>query len=167
MEFATCAIARDLVCASPVLSTATIKPQFVRIFLSVERGCGMSSQSSPSDEYASESVVSFAPQAKDNSAKVDELDAAGRSILNLLSKAAGVAEENSRYALEQAQKLSRQLQAAETRITELENDVRYYADRAERAEQWFHKIYSEIEDRFIRQPQEKRQSAFRTAGRGQ
>ena len=126
----------------------------------------MSSQSSPSDEYASESVVSFAPHAKDNSAKVDELDAAGRSILNLLSKAAGVAEENSRYALEQAQKLSRQLQAAEKRITELENGVRYYADRAERAEQWLHKIYSEIEDRFIRQPQEKRQSVFERLGAG-
>ena len=124
----------------------------------------MSSQSSRS--RLDESVVPFAPQVKNNSAKVDELDAAGRSILNLLSKAAGVAEENSRYALEQAQKLSQQLQAAEIRITELENDVRYYADRADRAEQWLHKIYGEIEDRFIRQPQEKRQSVFHTAGRG-
>jgi len=125
----------------------------------------MSSQSSRS--RLDESVVPFAPQVKNNSAKVDELDAAGRSILNLLSKAAGVAEENSRYALEQAQKLSQQLQAAEIRITELENDVRYYADRADRAEQWLHKIYGEIEDRFIRQPQEKRQDGFRMPGRGQ
>ena len=112
------------------------------------------------------SVVPFAPHAKDNSTKVDELDAAGRSILNLLSKAAGVAEENSRYALEQAQKLSQQLQAAEKRITELENAVRYYADRTDRAEQWLHKIYGEIEDQFIRRPQDKRQSLFRTGGRG-
>jgi len=125
----------------------------------------MSSQSSRS--RLDESVVPFASQVKDNSAKVDELDAAGRSILNLLSKAAGVAEENSRYALEQAQKLSQQLQAAEIRLTELENDVRYYADRADRAEQWLHKIYGEIEDRFIRQPQVKRQGGFRMPGRGQ
>ena len=78
------------------------------------QGWAMSSQSSrsPSDQHASESVIPFAPQAKDNSTKIDELDLTGRSILSLLSEAAGAAEETTRYALEQAQKLSQQLQAA-------------------------------------------------------
>ena len=35
-----------------------------------------------------------------------ELDKAGQSILRLLHKAAGVAEENSRHAVDMAQKLS-------------------------------------------------------------
>jgi hypothetical protein len=49
----------------------------------------------------------------------DQLDTAGQSILRLLHKAAGVAEENSRHALDMAQKLSHQLRAAERRIAEL------------------------------------------------
>jgi molecular chaperone GrpE (heat shock protein) len=61
-----------------------------------------------------------------------------------------VAEENSRHALDTAQKLSHQLQAAERRIAELEAEAESYRDRAERAEQWLHKVYTEIEDRFLR-----------------
>jgi hypothetical protein len=88
------------------------------------------------------SVVPFAPG--------DGLDKAGQSILNLLHKAAGVAEKNSQHALDMAQKLSHQLVAAEQRITDLEAEVERYRDGAERAERWLHKVYSEIEDRFIR-----------------
>ena len=61
------------------------------------------------------------------------------------------AEENSRHALDKAQKLSHQLRAAEDRIAELEAEVAAYQDRAQRAEQWLHKVYTEIEDRFLRQ----------------
>jgi hypothetical protein len=50
-----------------------------------------------------------------------------------------------------AQKLSHQLRAAEQRITDLEAEVETHRDRAERAEQWLQKVYSEIEDRFLRQ----------------
>ena len=81
----------------------------------------------------------------------DQLDKAGQSILGLLHKAAGVAEENSRYELDMAQKLSHQLRAAEDRIAELEAEATAYRDRADRAEQWLHKVYTEIEDRFLRQ----------------
>ena len=81
----------------------------------------------------------------------DRLDNAGQSILRLLHKAAGVAEENSRHAVDAAQKLSHQLRAAEDRIAELEAEAVAYRDRAERAEQWLHKVYAEIEDRFLRQ----------------
>jgi hypothetical protein len=62
-----------------------------------------------------------------------------------------VAEENSRHALDTAKKLSHQLGAAEDRVAALEAEVEAYRDRAVRAEQWLHKVYTEIEDRFLRQ----------------
>ena len=86
------------------------------------------------------------------SSNADQLDRAGQTILQLLHKAAGAAEENSRYALDMAQKLSHQLRAAEDRVAELEAEVQLYRDKADRAEQWLHKVYTEIEDRFL--PQE-------------
>ena len=46
-----------------------------------------------------------------------------------------------------AQKLSHQLRAAEDRIAELEAEVAAHQDRADRAEQWLHKVYTEIEER--------------------
>ena len=101
--------------------------------------------------YERETVISFAPAAKSaGSNDADQLDIAGRTILSLLNKAASVADENSQYALDMAQKLSHQLRAAENRIAELEADVRYYQGRCERADQWLHKIYSEIEERFLK-----------------
>ena len=77
-----------------------------------------------------------------------QLDKAGQSILRLLHKAAGVVEENSRQALDTAQKL---LRATEDRIAELEAEAEAYRDRAERAKQWLHKVYTEIDDLFSRQ----------------
>jgi hypothetical protein len=74
----------------------------------------------------------------------------------LLHKAAGVAEENSRHALDMAQKLSHQLRAAEDRVAELEAEVQLYRDKADRAEQWLHKVYTEIEDRFLSQENGRR-----------
>ena len=108
-----------------------------------------------------ESVVPFASTQRSNGQEggADQLDKAGQSILHLLHRAAGVAEENSRHALDMAQKLSHQLRAAEDRIAELEAEVTAYQDRAERAEQWLHKVYTEIEDRFLQQ--EKRRSGTR------
>ena len=86
----------------------------------------------------------------------DQLDNAGQTILRLLHKAAGVAEANSQHALDMAQKLSHQLRAAEDRIAALEAEVGIYQDKAERAEQWLHKVYTEIEDRFLRQDNGRR-----------
>ena len=62
-----------------------------------------------------------------------------------------MAEANSQHALDMAQKLSHQLRAAEDRIAELEAEVGMYQDKADRAEQWLHRVYTEIEDRFLRQ----------------
>jgi hypothetical protein len=80
--------------------------------------------------------------------------AAGETILQLIHRAAGVAEENSRHAVEIAQKLSHQLRASEDRIAELEAEAATYRERAERAEQWLRRIYSEIDNRFLRQRRE-------------
>jgi hypothetical protein len=102
-------------------------------------------------ETDADSVVRFAPRDA-NPGHADQLDKAGQTILQLLHKAAGVAEANSQHALEMAQKLSDQLRAAESRIAELEAEVRLYQDRSTRAEQWLHRVYTEIEDRFVRQP---------------
>jgi hypothetical protein len=84
-----------------------------------------------------------------------------KTILQLLNRAADVAEENSRHAIHMAQKLSHQLRAAEDRIAELEADIAAYQERADRAEQWLHKIYTEIEDRFLGQAEHARRGARR------
>ena len=55
-----------------------------------------------------------------------------------------------------AQKLSHQLRAAEDRIAQLEAEVEVYRERSERADQWLHRVYTEIEDRFIRRAEDNR-----------
>ena len=102
-------------------------------------------------------------RGQDGSASNDvgQLDSAGRAILQLLHKAAGTAEANSRHALETAQKLSSQLEAAKDRIAQLESEVRHYREKAERAEEWLLKISAEIENRLIREPEEKRRQTSR------
>ena len=102
-------------------------------------------------------------RGQDGSASNDagQLDSAGRAILQLLHKAAGTAEANSRKALETAQKLSSQLETAKDRIAELEGEVQQYRERAACAEEWLHKISAEIENRLIREPEERRREAFR------
>jgi hypothetical protein len=122
---------------------------------------------SRSGAYESETVVAFSSGTKDATPDgVDQLDKAGQTILTLLHKAAGVAEQNSKHALDMAQKLSHLLRVAEDRITELEAEVDLYREKSDRAEQWLHKVYTEIEERFIRQAEEKRRvSSLNAAGR--
>jgi len=102
----------------------------------------------------SEGVIPFTNNARSNDP--DQLDAAGQSIVQLLHKAAGAAEANSRQALDIAQKLSHQLRAAEERINELEAEAEAYRQRSERAEQWLHRVYTEIEDRFLQRTDGRR-----------
>ena len=111
------------------------------------------------------SVIPFTPAARSAAADgVDQVDQAGQTILGLLHKAAGVAEANSQHALEMAQKLSHQLRAAEDRIAELEAEVGMYKEKADRAEQWLHRVYTEIEDRFLRQDDGRRGAPQRRQG---
>ena len=79
----------------------------------------------------------------------DPLESAGQSVLGLLERAAGIAEKNIQRAVGVAQKLSQELQSAEQQIRELEEDVRYYRDKADRAEKWLRHISSQIEQRFF------------------
>ena len=115
-----------------------------------------------SDDSESE-VVPFARAERASASDgADQLDEAGQTILQMLHRAAGVAEENSRHALETAQKLSHQLRAAENRVAELEAEVSAYQERAERAEQWLHRVYTEIEDRFLRQSDDRHGTSQRS-----
>ena len=104
-----------------------------------------------SDDTESEVIPFVRAERTSPSDGADQLDKAGQTILQMLHRAAGVAEENSRHALETAQKLSHQLRASENRVAELEAQAAAYQERAERAEQWLHRVYTEIEDRFLRQ----------------
>ena len=113
-----------------------------------------------SNGYRSETVIPLAPQ-KGAGNEVDQLDRAGQTILTLLDRAAGAAEQSSKQALEMPQALSQQLQDAEQQIAELQANVRYHEDRADRADQWLHKIYTEIDSRFMRQATGARQSSLK------
>ena len=90
-----------------------------------------------------------------------QLDSAGQAILKLLHKAVGTAEANSRQALETAQKFSSQLEATKDRIAELEAQIQFYREKAERAGEWLDRISGEIEDRLVNQPEEKRRQVSR------
>jgi molecular chaperone GrpE (heat shock protein) len=127
---------------------------------------GNQSDRGQSDAYESESVIPFGHTPKNGgSNQAAQLDNAGQVIMRLLHKAAGVAEANSQQALDMAQKLSHELRAAEDRIAELEADAQTYHERAERAEQWLHKIYTDVEERFIKRPEEKRRNVLGSLGR--
>src|ERR1700728_1404035 len=90
---------------------------------------------------------------RDNS---NQLDEAGEAILQLLGKAADITEQSSQQAFETARRLSQQLRAAEDRIAHVQADVDTYRQKAERAEQWLHTVYTEIEDRFLKQDNPRR-----------
>ena len=57
--------------------------------------------------------------------------------------------------------LSSQLRAAQDRIAELEAELQLNRDRANCAEEWLSKISTEIEDRLIKQSEEKRREVSR------
>ena len=67
-----------------------------------------------------------------------------------------MAEGNSQYAVNIAKELSSRLVASEARVAELEGrlaelevEVQVYRDRYEQAEQWLHKISSELQTRIV------------------
>jgi hypothetical protein len=109
-------------------------------------------------QFAEDSdVVPFTRARNGAAAGTDnQLDKAGQTILQLVAQAAGIADENSRHALGMAQKLSDQLRAAEDRVAALETELAASQERAERAEQWLHRVYTEIEDRFLQQSDNRR-----------
>jgi hypothetical protein len=58
--------------------------------------------------------------------------------------------------IEPQAKKPKQRVSAEDRVEELEAQVAAYQERAERAEQWLHRVYTEIEDRFLQQSDKPR-----------
>jgi hypothetical protein len=68
--------------------------------------------------------------------------------MRLVQHVAGLDEPRARAATQDAHRLSQQLRAANGRIGDLEAEVRYHQERVARAEQWLHRIYTEIEGRF-------------------
>ena len=118
-------------------------------------------------ESGSDTVVPFAPASENASSDhADQFDRAGQTILQMLHNAANLAEANSQQALDTAQQLAHQLRAAEARIAELEAERQAYQQRTERAKQWLHRIYTEIDNRFLRNDDRRGATAGATRRRG-
>jgi septal ring factor EnvC (AmiA/AmiB activator) len=82
----------------------------------------------------------------------NEVEKAGQNILQSLHKAADEAEATR----DTAQRLSQQLRNAENRIAELESqnaelkaEVQFYKAKMDRAKQWLHQLFSQIEERLF------------------
>ena len=78
----------------------------------------------------------------------DSVESAGRTAFEAIRRAAASADEATQRALGMAHKTSLQLRAAEQRIAQLEAEIQQARVRAQRAEQWLHKIVAEIQQRF-------------------
>lgn len=99
----------------------------------------------------SSDVVPFVRANGEAERSNNQLDQAGQAILQLVGRAADVAEGNTRQAMDKAQKLSHQLHAAEDRIKQLETEVASHQEKADHAERWLHRVYTEVESRFLSQ----------------
>lgn len=73
----------------------------------------------------------------------------GRTIVALLQKAADMANEDCKRAMDLAHKLSFQLRASEERLREAEAEAAHFRDRAARAEAWLVRIHNEVEQMFF------------------
>ena len=103
---------------------------------------------------APEQVRKFAPRRKpgnDSKPRSDNnpTDEAGEALIAMLHEAARLANENRRRLTNLVDDLSRQMQAAEDRIVQLEHDVEHFRGRAARAEEWLLVIEKEIEQRLM------------------
>jgi hypothetical protein len=98
-----------------------------------------------------EKIIPFAPLHKEPRSDGDPVDRSGQAIVGMLQEAVEVAKQNCDRAMDIAHKLSLQLRAAEDKVAQLEGDVRYYQERAVRAEKWMLRIQQEIEEKFFRE----------------
>ena len=107
----------------------------------------------PGQKHSGENpeVIPFARPEGGVDRSSHQLDQAGQAILQLVGRAADVAEGNTRQAIDRAQKLSHQLHAAEDRIKQLEAEVASHQEKADHAERWLHRVFTEIESRFLNQ----------------
>jgi hypothetical protein len=92
-----------------------------------------------------EQAAQFVPTRE--SPEGDPVEKAGRALLAMLEKAAGVSNEKYEHATILAGRLASELRASENRIKELEAEVSHFRDRAARAEEWLQRISREIESK--------------------
>ena len=114
---------------------------------------------------APEQVRKFAPRRKPrNDSKPreqnDPTDDAGEALIAMLHEAARLSDENRRRLTNLVDDLSRQMQAAEDRIIQLEQDLEHFRGRAARAEEWPLVIEKEIEQRLVGPMAAKRREAM-------
>jgi hypothetical protein len=95
----------------------------------------------------SEQVPRFVPTGEPP--ENDPVDKAGRALLAMLGKAAGVSNEEYERATILAGRLASELRTSENRIKELEAEVTHFRDRAARAEEWLRRIAGEIESQLM------------------
>jgi hypothetical protein len=93
-------------------------------------------------------VVPFAPDKREPN-QTTAVDESGRSIVALLERAAGMAKDDCKRAMDLAHRLTFQLREAEERVRALEDDAAHFRDRAVRAEEWLHHIHREVEQTFF------------------
>jgi hypothetical protein len=157
-KFDACFVVRDAnttAVSTKRLSTASNRPKLsfdgdAKISEAVEvRGIAMASQHRDTPETVSGgAVITYVgPEAKNTAA--DIVDRAGNAILELINRAAHTTEADLHAAREIGENLADQLRTAQSRINELEANVRYYQDRTQRAEKWLNRISSEIQQSLI------------------
>jgi hypothetical protein len=95
-------------------------------------------------------VIPFARPDEQAGQGSNQVDQVGQAMLELVGRAAETVESNQLQAMERAQKLSNQLRAAEDTIRRLEGEMVSLRQRADHAERWLHRVYTEIEDRFLK-----------------
>jgi chromosome segregation ATPase len=103
---------------------------------------------SESSIEAPESVRKFAPKRRPRN-NTHPTDQAGEALLAMLQEAAKLSNESCDRVMAMAHDLSKQLQAAEDRIAQLQRDVEHFRERAAGAERWLERIQKEIENTLI------------------
>jgi chromosome segregation ATPase len=103
---------------------------------------------SESSSDAPEPVRKFAPKRRPRNDS-HPTDQAGEALISMLQEAAKLSNESSDRLMAMAHDLSRQLQAAQDRIDQLQRDVEHFRGRAAGAEKWLELIQKEIEDTLI------------------
>ena len=98
---------------------------------------------------SSPDVIPFARSAQSAQGDNDELDKAGQTILQLLSKAADVAEGTAGTPWIWRRSCRASSGRPRNGLQNVEAEVAAHGEKADRAEQWLHKVYTEIEDRFL------------------
>jgi transposase len=95
-----------------------------------------------------ESVRKFAPKRAPRN-DGDPTDQAGEALIAMLKEAARLSNESCDRLMDLAHDLSKQVQAAEDRINQLQHDIEHFRGRAAGAEKWLERIQKEIEKTLI------------------